>query len=272
MSRFNLEILLGTVLIAVTSVILIIYALNEPQRMARAAEEQQAQSIEVGAGLFEINCSGCHGLKGEGVPGLAPPLNDRHFFTNRLKEVGWPGSLEDYIISTVAGGRLVSTRPDQYVGNTPLGQPAMPAWSEEYGGPLRPDQIRDIAQFIMNWEATALGQVQIEVPPTPTPGPEEAADPVARGRTVFNERGCGGCHTIDGLSAGIVGPNLTQIGMVAETRMPGASAADYLRQSILDPNAFVVEGFPSNVMPQNFGELITPEQLDDLIAFLLAQK
>lgn len=272
MSRFNLEILLGTVLIAVTSVILIIYALDEPQRMARAAEEQQAQAIEVGAGLFEINCSGCHGLKGEGVSGLAPPLNDRHFFTNRLQEVGWPGSLEDYIISTVSGGRLTSTRPDQYVGNTPLGQPAMPAWSEEYGGPLRPDQIRDIAQFILNWEATALGQAQIEVLPTPTPRPEEAADPVARGRNVYNERGCGGCHTVDGLSVGIVGPNLTHIGSIAETRISGMPAADYLRQSVLDPNAFVVEGFPSNVMPQNFNELITPEQLDDLIAFLLAQK
>lgn len=272
MSRFNFEILLGTILISVTSVILIIYALNEPQRMARAAEEQQAQAIEVGAYLFELNCSGCHGLKGEGVTGLAPPLNDRRFFTNRLKEVGWPGSLEDYIISTVSGGRLTSTRLDQYVGNTPLGQPAMPAWSDQYGGPLRPDQIHDIAQFILNWEATALGQAQIEVLPTPTPRPEEAADPVARGRLVYNERGCGGCHTIDGLSAGIVGPNLTQIGAVAETRAPGVAAADYIRQSILDPNAFVVEDFPNNVMPPNFSELITPEQLDDLIAFLLAQK
>jgi len=272
MSRFNLEITLGAVLVAVTSIVLIVYGLNEPARMARAEEEQRAQAIEVGAGLFESNCSGCHGLKGEGIPGLCPPLNDAHFFTNRLEEVRWSGSLEDYIISTVAGGRLVSTRPDRYAGNTPLGEPAMPPWSEEYGGPLRLDQIRDIAQFIVNWESTALGEVVIEELPTPTPRPEEAEDPVARGRIVYNERGCGGCHTIEGLSAGIVGPNLSQVGAVAGTRVPDQSAEDYLRESILNPNAHVVEGFQPNIMPQNFGELISPEQLSDLVAFLLAQQ
>jgi mono/diheme cytochrome c family protein len=148
----------------------------------------------------------------------------------------------------------------------------MPPWSEEYGGPLRLDQIRDIAQFIMNWESTALGEVVIEELPTPTPRPEEAEDPVARGLIVYNERGCGGCHTIEGISAGIVGPNLSQVGSVAGTRVPDQSAEDYLRESILNPNAHIVEGFQPNIMPQNFGELISPEQLSDLIAFLLAQQ
>jgi mono/diheme cytochrome c family protein len=148
----------------------------------------------------------------------------------------------------------------------------MPAWSEEYGGPLRVDQIRDIAQFILNWEATALGQVVIEGLPAPTPAPGAGEDPITRGLLVYNERGCGGCHTIDGVSAGIVGPNLSQVGSVAGTRKPDLAAEDYLRESILDPNAFLVEGFQPNIMPQNFNELIAPEQLDDLIAFLLSRK
>jgi mono/diheme cytochrome c family protein len=149
----------------------------------------------------------------------------------------------------------------------------MPAWSEEYGGPLRADQIHDIAQFIMNWEATALGDVVIESLPTPTPRPEEADDPVARGLVVYNERGCFACHTIEGISAGLVGPNLTQIGTDAASRIPDLTAEEYIRQSILDPNAFVVEGFTApSAMPANFGDLISPEQLDDLVAFLLAQQ
>ena len=88
MSRFNLEILLGIILVSVTTVILVIYGFNEEDRMAHEVERQQGRSIEVGAGLFESNCSGCHGLKGEGITGLCPPLNDGQFFTTRMKEVG----------------------------------------------------------------------------------------------------------------------------------------------------------------------------------------
>ncbi|MEJ2303477.1 MAG: c-type cytochrome [Anaerolineales bacterium] len=269
MTRLQLEIALGTILVLATAVLLVMFGLNENTRMARFEQEQQAHAIEVGAGLFETNCSGCHGLKGEGIPGLCPPLNDRHFFTDRLAEVGWPGSLEDYIIATVSSGRLTSTRPDQYAGQ---GKPAMPTWSDQLGGPLREDQIRDIATFIMNWQATALEQVTLTELPTPTPRPEELNDPVARGQQVFLNSGCTGCHTINGLSAGTVGPNLTQIGTTAETRVEGQSAEEYIRQSILMPNEHIVEGFPQNVMPQNFGELLSQDQLNDLVSFLLAQK
>jgi mono/diheme cytochrome c family protein len=269
MNRLQIEILLGTILVSLTAVVLIVYGINEENRMARFTTEHQAEAIEVGAALFESNCSVCHGERGEGIQGLCPPLNDRHFFTERLNEVGWAGALEDYIVSTVSSGRLTSTRPDQYAGQ---GRPAMPAWHEDYGGPLREDQVRSIAAFVMNWEATALEEVVLEELPQPTARPEEAADPVARGRQVFLDAGCGGCHTIDGLTAGTVGPNQTNIGTIAGTRVPGQSAEEYIRESILNPSAHVVEGFPDNVMPKNFGELLSQEELDDLVAFLLAQE
>jgi mono/diheme cytochrome c family protein len=269
MTRIQLEILLGTILFTATAVVLIFYGLGEENRMAKFAVSQNAQNIEVGAALFENNCSGCHGVKGEGIPGLCPPLNDKHFFTDRLKEVGWSGSLEDYIVATVSSGRLTSTRPDQYAGQ---GIPAMPTWSQDYGGPLRPDQIRSIAAFIMNWEPTALGEITLPKQPTPTPGATEQADPVSRGKKVFQDMGCVGCHTIEGVSSGTVGPNLTHIGTVAATRVDGMSAEDYIRQSVLQPSAHVVEGFPDNVMPKNFGERLSDQQLNDLLAFLLAQE
>jgi mono/diheme cytochrome c family protein len=231
-------------------------------------QSHQAQGIEVGAELFGTNCSGCHGTNGQGIPGLAPALNDRYFFTDRVKDVGWQGSFEDYIISTISTGRVVSTRPE-YVGG---GKPAMPTWSERYGGPLRDDQIRNIAAFILNWEATAMGEVELVTLPTATPSPEEAADPVARGRQVFTTAGCTACHTIEGISNGIVGPNLTKVGEVAATRKDGVSAEEYIHESIVSPNAFVVEGFQPNLMPQNYSQQLSTKQLDDLVAFLLAQK
>ncbi len=267
MSRFNLEILLGIILVSITTVILVIYGFNEENRMEEASVSQHARAIEVGAGLYEINCSGCHGIKGEGILGLCPPLNDAQFFTTRLEEVGWSGSLEDYIISTVSSGRTTSTRPDQFAGQ---GSPAMPAWSDQFGGPLRQDQIENIATFIMNWEETAVEGVVIEALATPTPSPEEAQDPVARGQRVYLDRGCGGCHTIEGLSAGTVGPNQTKLGSVAETRIPGMSAEDYIRESIMEPGSYVVEGYPDGVMPKNYHELLTSEEISDLVAFLLS--
>lgn len=143
----------------------------------------------------------------------------------------------------------------------------MPAWSETFGGPLREDQIRDIASFIMNWESTALGQVELEEIPTPA-----VEDPVARGQGVFNRSGCGGCHTIENLSAGTVGPNLSEIGSVAETRKEGMTAEEYIRESILTPNAYIVDGFNADIMPKNFGTVLSSGQLDDLVAFLTSLK
>jgi mono/diheme cytochrome c family protein len=267
MSRFNLEIFLGIILVSLTTIVVVFYAFNEEDRMATEAEAQHARAIEVGATVYENNCSGCHGPKGEGILGLCPPLNDGQFFTSRLEEVGWSGSLEDYIVSTVASGRTTSTRPDEFAGQ---GSPAMPAWSDQYGGPLRPDQIQNVATFILNWESTALEEFVLEELATPTPSPEEEADPVARGQRVYLESGCGGCHTIEGISAGTVGPDQTNIGSVAETRVPGMSAEDYILESIMDPSHFVAEGFPDDVMPKNYSELLASDEISDLVAFLLS--
>lgn len=268
MTRTQLEIFVGALLVSVAVALLIYTGFSEERRMVEWSEAQHAEAIEVGAELFENNCSGCHGIKGEGITGLAPALNDAYFFTQRVEEVGWEGSLEDYIISTVSTGRLVSTRPE-YVGG---GRPAMPTWSQEYGGPLREDQIRDMAAFILNWEATAMGEVELVELPTPTPGAEAAADPIARGQQIYTSAGCGGCHAIQGISNGVVGPGLSQIGEVAATRKDGYSAEDYIRESILNPNAYVVDGYQPNIMPQNYSQQLSDQELDDLVAFLLAQK
>lgn len=267
MSRTQLEIFFGLILVSIAVAVIIYVGFTEEESMAEQVRSQHAEAIEVGAELFEINCSGCHGLKGEGIPGLAPGLNDPQFFTNRLDEAGWEGTLENYIVSTVSTGRTVSTRPELYVGG---GKPAMPAWSQQFGGPLRDDQVLNLATFILNWEATALGDV--ELAELPTPGAEEAADPIARGEQLFASSGCGGCHAIEGISFGEVGPNLTQIAEVAATRKDGVSAEDYIRESIVNSNTFVVEGYQPNIMPQNYGQQFSGQDLNDLIDYLLTQE
>jgi cytochrome c oxidase subunit II len=92
-------------------------------------------------------------------------------------------------------------------------------------------------------------------------GGQAAAD----GEAVFNENGCGSCHTLSEAGAnGTVGPNLDNISQANRA---------YIEESIVDPNADVVQGFPRGVMPGNFREQLSPEQLDALVEYLLeAQK
>ncbi len=91
---------------------------------------------------------------------------------------------------------------------------------------------------------------------------------LARGAVLYESLGCNACHTLDGSL--VVGPSFLGLGQKAETRVPGLSAEQYLRESILKPCDYLVEGFTC-LMPQNFGERLEAQDLSDLIAFLLEQ-
>ena len=80
--------------------------------------------------------------------------------------------------------------------------------------------------------------------------------------------GCRICHSLV-KDERIIGPSFYGIADRAATRIPGMSAEAYLRQSILEPNAFVVSGYPAGQMLQTFGDILSEEQIQDLIAFLL---
>jgi cytochrome c551/c552 len=95
------------------------------------------------------------------------------------------------------------------------------------------------------------------------------ADPQAvDGRVVFLTKGCTSCHSLDGVSTtGQIGPNLTGLADRAGDRVEGLGAEDYIRQSVLDPEAFVVDGF-GPLMPTL---PLDTEELDALVEFLLAE-
>jgi cbb3-type cytochrome c oxidase subunit III len=240
------RIIIGLIAVLIAMFTMAVLGIQEQGRMVTFEASQKAKAIQNGAVIFETTCSECHGPNGQGVLGRAPALNTRNLFENRLAEIGYQGTLEAYLTLTVAGGRPVKTSGEYSA--------VMPTWSQEYGGPLREDQVRDVVAFIMNW---APG------PGAGAPAAEEAVsdDPVVRGRVLFTQTAnCAACHTVDGVSTGQVGPNLTHV--YAE------KGPDYIRQSILDPNAVIAEGFAPNIMPPNFSDLLTPEQIDDIIAFL----
>lgn len=86
------------------------------------------------------------------------------------------------------------------------------------------------------------------------------------GRLLFQTRGCIGCHTLDSAPGGSIGPNLTGLAEVAGSRVQGLSPSAYVRQSITEPDAFTVSGYPAGVMP-TFS--LTDAEVDDLVVFLL---
>ena len=123
------------------------------------------------------------------------------------------------------------------------------------------------------------------VPPKPTTPPPAADTPTAETPTVSSDDGeaiftgsvggCAVCHTIEGLTAGPIGPDLTHIGTDAGTRKPGFSAEDYIRESIREPEVFVAEGVERAIPGLMLSALtanLTDGQVDALVEFLLKQK
>lgn len=135
------------------------------------------------------------------------------------------------------------------------------------------------------YAAEAGQQVQVEPTPTPVPfaslsqeqvtaglpedfaGALANADPSA-GETVAVANGCIGCHALDP-EAELAGPTWNNMADTAANRQEDMSPANYLYTSIVEPNAYIVDGFQSGVMPQNFSDTIPQEDLANLVAYLL---
>jgi nitric oxide reductase subunit C len=90
--------------------------------------------------------------------------------------------------------------------------------------------------------------------------------------------GCATCHSVE-KDKKLVGPSLYGIATDAadtvkekDYKGKAKSAAEWLRESIVDPNADVAEGFQPNVMPQNYGKDLTEQEINDLVAYLATLK
>ena len=116
------------------------------------------------------------------------------------------------------------------------------------------------------------------IPQLESPAPEEleisgelvGADLAAVGEEVFSSAGAG-CLACHGLGReGLRAPDLAGIGGAASERVAGSSAEDYIRESLLDPCAFVVSGFDC-IMPQTLEQTLGMAKITALIAFLQSQ-
>jgi len=99
----------------------------------------------------------------------------------------------------------------------------------------------------------------------------DAGEQLFKKSTVGTTAGCKTCHSLEP-GAVIVGPSLAGIASRAGNLVSGVSAEDYLRQSILEPDAYLVKGYPASVMPKVWGEQLSEEQVNGLVEYLLTLK
>jgi hypothetical protein len=141
-------------------------------------------------------------------------------------------------------------------------------------GELHQPTAEELAELQEQTAATPTAAGATIPAPTATPRPIEGIEPEA----IIQNAGCGSCHMIGALGeAHKVGPDLSFIGLTASERVPDVSAEGYIRQSILEPNAYLAPECPNapcmpGIMPQNYGIRLSDGQIETLVTFLLAQQ
>jgi len=143
-----------------------------------------------------------------------------------------------------------------------VGPSAFAAWLGSQAGP--PSE-----QMTGQPSTTMAPQVAAAVQEAPVASPEVVA--------AFNANACGGCHVIPGIpdAKGQVGPDLSNLGAEATTRGSDYTAETYIHESIVNPNAFIAPkcpagDCPSYVMPGNYDQRLSVEDLDKMVNYLSA--
>ncbi len=131
-----------------------------------------------------------------------------------------------------------------------------------------PIELSDIEMdaIIAFLQAKDGNEVTVSLPteaPVEEPESTEPAGPAGTVEEIVAKYGCQACHVVLG-SGGELGPNLDAL-------IRQRSVAQ-VRQSIIDPNAVIAEGFPPGVMPQNFADQMMVKELDILVAYLVNGK
>lgn len=281
----QVKIIIGTIAFMISMMVLGYAALREPGRLERYTGARQGRQIEAGADLFNGSCATCHGVNGkaeecydastgEPIGCIGLPLNYAPLLCGepslRMEAMNWQGAKFSFIQATIASGRYGTQ---------------MPTWSDQFGGPLRSDQIVDLTQYVLNWETEELcSQPLIVYDWQETVDEFKAAFPegdAARGEELFLSYGCTGCHgNLEDETSALVGPFLGNIAETGAERIDGYTAPDYVYESVLDPSAFISPDCPTgpcigppSAMPGNFalrmGE--NPQDLADLMTFLLGE-
>jgi len=185
-----------------------------------------------GRELFRVKCGVCHAMAQAGATGAVGPNLDHAFAAARAE-----GNDSD-TIEGVVKAQVEYPRPSN--GNSAVSMPADIVTGQD---------LDDVAAYVGEWAGV--------------PGAAPPKVPGGPGAQVFASNGCGNCHTFAAAeSGGVTGPNLDE-------SLAADDDAASIEEMIVEPNAEIVKGYQPNVMPPNFGEVLSPKELEDLVQYLI---
>jgi mono/diheme cytochrome c family protein len=185
---------------------------------------------ERGRVLFVEKCGTCHTMAQAGTTAqIGPDLDDAFAAAREAGE-------NDSLVEGVVEAQVEFPRPSN--SNPAVSMPADIVTGQD---------LEDVAAYVGLYAGV--------------PGAAPPKVPGGPGAQVFANKGCGGCHTLAAAkSGGTLGPNLDEV-------LPGQTPA-MIDESIVDPNKVIAKGYPANVMPANFGQMLSPKELEDLVQYL----
>jgi cytochrome c2 len=197
--------------------------------------------------LGQGRCSACHTLADAGAQGKIGPNLDNAFAADRAQ-----GYEESGIQQVVLGQIRIPSCVDP---NDPTR--CMPA------DLVKGQDAVDVSAYVAMCAAVKSCNVQAAAA---APGGGQSAG--GGGAGIFQSQGCGSCHTFKAAgSTGTIGPDLDNL--AGDARKAGKPLAVYTRESIVNPDAYIVPGYQKGVMPTTFGSKLSKSQLTALVQYLV---
>ena len=95
----------------------------------------------------------------------------------------------------------------------------------------------------------------------------------ANGKQLYTSLSCAGCHLYGAIGPETAGTYTRLIdSRLKDPINAGLTAEQYIAQSIVHSDAYIVPTYSAGVMPRNYGNKLSLAQLRDLVAYLMAQK
>jgi mono/diheme cytochrome c family protein len=201
-----------------------------------AACGRDEPDLSNGKALFTQECGTCHVLSRAGTQGQTGPSLDDAF------RAALASGMTRETVEGIVHKQILHPRKNS----------AMPA------GLVKGQDADDVAAYVAfaaersGEDSGALAQAGLAGATT--------------GEQIFTAAGCAGCHELAKAgSNGTIGPSLDDLANSPDIK---GNPEDYVRESLLDPDAVVASGFQAGVMPSFDGKL-SDKQLQALIQYLL---